>query len=353
VATTISANEFRKENQQTLSVKITTREPDQNSARTNRTESNGQDETRTEMASSFLLCCVLAATVAIASGGEVPLAVYEINGKPVRGMDLLTETHGRKLADEWADLRGGQEPDTLEPEDFLDWLEKMQGIVSWNWRGYERRNKAFALLRDTIEVANADGYCSSSHMGAFLLANKEPSTFKALTNYLNYYMPQKLANCAKRTRGTLPAKRDLPFELELDAFYGRILGVPKKAIQLANGLRQTNLLKDDVNFAKGLKIVERNDFCDDEDSVEKKINEFLFRECEGMRYDIGEQLSALILSNVIEGRVERDPRLLKLIEYDHACYYVTMNEREFMENVKRNSGQQISPHGRSRVKKNQ
>jgi hypothetical protein len=294
------------------------------------------------MASSFLLCCVLVATAAIASGGEIPLAVYEINGKPLRGMELMTETDGRELADEWDNLYEVPVPDSLSPEQFLEWLERTEETVRKNSRDYVDPDTILARLEEMIELGYADGYCPHSQMRAFLLANKAndqvPSTFRPLANYLNHYMPQKLANCAKSARGALPPKGDLfqMFESELDEFYELILGLPAGANdkQLANRLRQTNLLKDEVNFAAGLEIAQSSiypDFYPDEE----KTYGFLLYACNSMRYYNGNQLDAILLSDAIEARVERDPRLLKLIEYDHACYYVTNNKREFMENVRR------------------
>jgi hypothetical protein len=295
------------------------------------------------MASSFLLCCVLAATVAIASGGEIPLPVYEINGKPVRGMQLMTETDGRELADEWDKLKEVPVPDSSFPEKFYEWLQRTEETVRKNWRDYKEGGRILARLEDMIELGYADSYCPPSQMRAFLLANKAndqvPSTFRPLANYLNHCMPRKLAYCAESARGAFPPKDDesQTFEHELDEFYGLILDLPEGANdeQLYEALRDTDLLKDKMNFAAGLEIAQSNIYSNDGDSVEEKINAFLFRACKNMRDNIGHQLSAILLSDAIEGRVESDHRLLKLIEYDHACYYVTMNEREFTGNVRR------------------
>jgi hypothetical protein len=290
------------------------------------------------MASSFLLCCVLAATVAIASGGEVSRDVYKINGKPVRGMDLMTETDGRELADEWADLHEVPEPDASEPEKFLEWLEKTKETVKENAGHYSEPDKMFAKLHDMIEVANADGDCSHSQMRAFLLANKVQNNFRSLANYLNHYMPQKLAYCAKTARDAFPPKGGgfHSYERTLDDFYTSLFGLLDAGDeQLYDKLRRANLLKDIVNFAAGLEIAQSvTDRAGEPDDV--KIYLFLLEKCNNMRFNDANRLDAILLSEAFEAPVkESSPRLRKLIEYDHACYYVRKYPNQFQANVQR------------------
>jgi hypothetical protein len=177
VASTIDTNEQEKR-QQTLSQNIATRGPDQNSARTNRAESNrrtGPDGTRTEMASSFLLCYVLAATLAAASDHGVPQDAYEINGRPVPAMALMAETDGREL-DLWTNLDDFTVPYSSSPEQFLEWIETSKETVANNLEQYYQPNVMLEQLEDMIQVANADGDCSHSQMRSFLLANRVPAS---------------------------------------------------------------------------------------------------------------------------------------------------------------------------------
>jgi hypothetical protein len=291
------------------------------------------------MASSFLLCCVLAATVAIASAGEVSRDVYKINGKPVRGMDLMAETDGHELADAWADLYEVPEPDTSEPEKFLEWLERTKETVRENVKAdaqrYNEPDKIFDTLNDMIEVANADGYCSHSQMRAFLLANKVQNNFRSLANYLNHYMPQKLANCAEKARNTFPPKSDgfHSYERTLDDFYSRILGQGASDEELYNALRNTDLLNDEVNFAAGLEIAQENTDVEAGPDHER-IYLFLLEKCNNLRFYDADQLDAILLSDAI-APVEESPRIQKLIEYDHTCYYLRKNSDRFQENVQR------------------
>jgi hypothetical protein len=291
------------------------------------------------MASSFLLCYVLAAILAAASDHGVPQDAYEINGRPVPAMALMAETDDLELEDLWTNLDDFPVPYSSSPEQFSEWLKAIKELVANNARQYYQPNVMLEQLEDMIQVVNADGYCSHTQMRFFLLANKvlASSNFKSLADYLNHFLPQKVANCAKKARKVLIERigsNSYDWNPTFDDFYKSLFNLPREADdeQLYTTLKRTNLLKDDMNFAAGAMVAQSVTYLYDYDKI---VHYFFKQKCRSLRNAIADLLDVILLSDAIEARVERDPRLLKLIEYDHACYYVTKNGREFMDNVRR------------------
>jgi hypothetical protein len=194
-----------------------------------------------------------------------------------------------------------------------------------------------AMREALIGFAKTDGQCDSRQVEAFLLANKIETIHERnqpLVDYLNRHQ-QKFSNCYQTAKDRVLRSGRSVAEQNFDKFYTALqLAASADDAMLHERLRDVDLAEDELNFVATKAAIRetRRDF------TAKSIVEFFEENCDHLRSLVGTHLDVINLSNAINNRAETDSRLLKLIEYDHACWYTRILLSMFEENVRERMG---------------
>jgi hypothetical protein len=292
----------------------------------------------------FALLCSLAVASTVGSG-EVKLeSGYKIKGAPgsLRGMNLMIAADDVEWKSELA-IRLDESTEHMAPTEFRKYL--VGNFLKWtqlsagpNSGEFEQLTMAHQL-QQLIDWSKADGSaCSRDQLKWFLLANKlDTSMEPALAGYLNHFGKTKVTNCAPKARTDIAEKdpAELLVEYKFDRFYRALFELPEGASdsQLYERLSAANLLADNLNFDAAKRFALSLHYSEDKQPAER-IRDFFESECPSLSFHVGAELAAINLANAFGAKVERDAGLLKLDEYDHACWYVTKRQDKFAEHLR-------------------
>jgi hypothetical protein len=204
-----------------------------------------------------------------------------------------------------------------------------------------------------IEIGNVDGRCDDrDQWEMFLSANKEWVSEKYVVTviYVNHFGRKKLKQCAPKAVDFL---LELPKNVteDLDEFFKTLFHLPPDAsdLQLHEKLNHTNLLKDELDFAATLELPAVIQTVRDEfkmSNTEYKpwngrgVAAFIHRKCKNLAESLNGMLDVILLSEDSEMKSKLDDKVMKWIEYDHACWYLVKYEKKFIPHVDRLLGNQ-------------
>jgi hypothetical protein len=276
------------------------------------------------------LLCLLATTWAAASQDGLVQDRFKVDGSPnyLRGMSLMNHVDDFTIlipVDEYL-----KEEDSLK--DIYTKLHRMYESYGKN----EESEEIYIAFRafSFMDLKNHDGLCSIPQIKAFLFFNQVDQNLTpaelALKRYVNHYAPEKFKRCAEAIRPNIEKGMH---EEKLDEFFKRLFGLPNAAddSELYSRVKDINLLENELEFDRTLEMFGKKTRDPTEEA--QLIKDFIFDHCSNFSF----QGEPLILVNALGLASETDPRLQKLIEYDHICWYVTRGENsmELFENIKR------------------
>jgi hypothetical protein len=219
---------------------------------------------------------------------------------------------------------------SLGPEDIKAELEKLVQQEANNEHEYRVRKNRRSFL------ALADHNCSNAgDLELFLLARRKETAKefekKEILDYVEHFGTKKVTECAEVVRRPLVFAKTS----QLDEFFVTLLSIPGKEPTddvLYDKLKKVNLLYSDLNFKK---VVNLSGSMIGNDKAHR-IQNYFVSICESYYRLVGRYMNFVSVSNAMTGRNEVDPKFLKLMEYDHMCWYTRMNSEGFKANILRN-----------------
>jgi hypothetical protein len=272
------------------------------------------------------MLCLLAATWAAASGDSMMQDRFKVDGSPdyLRGMSLMNHMDNFTIS---VPIDGHlKEDDSFEAQ-----IDKLKRIC----RAHKGSFHTSLLYKALLDFPNHNGLCSLLQMKIFLFANQVGQTLTpaelALKRYVNHFAPEKFKACADTMRPNIPKRT---CEEKLDELFMRLFGLPNATddSELYSRVRDINLFEDKLEFDRTLKKAHKPA------TDARKIERFIFDHCNHLlanSYNVPYQ--SMIFANALGLACETDPRMQKLIEYDHICWHVTRRKdsMQLFENIKR------------------
>jgi hypothetical protein len=277
----------------------------------------------------IMVLCVLAAE--LASCRDVPQTDYEIDG--LRGIGLMNEVDADDPFLLYLDeaMYWSLSPHTLR--DRLRQLVKRKTDITVTYRSESLGDTLSEINRIILHrLASDECFYSDAEVFLRVRAVKRSGDLnrEAVWRYIEHFGPQKIFKCAAEARKYLKRYTSK----DIDRFFKKLLALHGHTTdeQLYRELKKVNLLEDRLDFSRVVSFPREQK---EESSSVDRVRGWIGALCDEMRKRIGSKLDFVNLSNALKKRVERDPIILKLAEFDHVCWYIKSKAEVFKENLER------------------